>query len=337
MAQLTYYVAPWDRESPPAAEDALHADAQVGPSSEDDGDLPHGFGLDDLHRAASLAVSISSKYRGMDIRDKYDEAWHAIAEALYSSTEPLTARELVWIGSNGINAAVYGHQRMRGIDQKDSTAGQSMPFFWRYWWLNSQHVPSHEARLVERIALRQIWPHLTPTHRQVLTALAVHGTHQAAAEALGKTVTTYQSHLSQARKAFFRLWHEHEEPSQVWGADRRVWRGGQPLVKPIADRPVAYRLRARSGRTKAEVPHGVSRYKNHGCRCLECTDAIRVHNADQRAKNGATKRRILTTEEKAHIVTQRAAGVSVAAIATELGISIAAVYAVQRNHRQVTA
>jgi hypothetical protein len=336
MAQLTYYVAPWDRETEPAPEDALHAERHVGPSDEG-GDLPHGFALADIHRAARLAVSISSKYRGMDIRDKYDEAWHAIVEALYTSTENLTARELVWIGSNGINSAVYGHQRMRGIDQKDSTAGQSMPFFWRYWWLTSQNVPSPEARLVERIALRQIWPHLTLTHRQVLTALAVHGTHQAAAEALGKSITTYQSHLSHARKAFLRLWHEHEEPSQVWGADQRVWRGGRPLVKSIADRPVAYRLRARSGRTKAEVPHGVSRYRNHGCRCLECTDAVRVYNAAQRAKKGATKRRILTAEEKAQIIAQRAAGLSVAAVAAGLDISVAAVYAVQRNYRQVDA
>jgi hypothetical protein len=37
-------------------------------------------------------------------------------------------------------------------------------------------------------------------------------------------VSTYQSHLSEARRAFYALWHEGEQPSRLWAHD---FRGGQ--------------------------------------------------------------------------------------------------------------
>jgi hypothetical protein len=58
-------------------------------------------------------------------------------------------------------------------------------------------------------------------HQTVLIALAAHGDYQHAATALDKPYATFVTQIHLARKQFLRLWHQGEQPSGVWGRDRR--------------------------------------------------------------------------------------------------------------------
>ena len=93
--------------------------------------------------------------------------------------------------------------------------------FQKYWHLSTRPADGPEERIVERIALTQIWAALSPRLRDAFTALAVHDDYGRAAAAVGKTRDQYNSQLSYARRVFLALWHEHETPSRPWGHDRR--------------------------------------------------------------------------------------------------------------------
>jgi hypothetical protein len=82
-----------------------------------------------------------------------------------------------------------------------------------------------EDRVIERIALAQIWPCLRPAHREALLALAAHGDYGLAARALGKPYSTFKADISRARREFLKLWHEGEAPSRPWVRDRRAGPG----------------------------------------------------------------------------------------------------------------
>jgi hypothetical protein len=94
-----------------------------------------------------------------------------------------------------------------------------MPGFARYWFTFGRNTTGPEERIVERIALAQIWDALPEQHRQLIAALAIHDDYGKAAASLGKVRGTYVSQLANARRAFRELWHEGETP--VWGIDRR--------------------------------------------------------------------------------------------------------------------
>jgi hypothetical protein len=72
--------------------------------------------------------------------------------------------------------------------------------------------------VVDRLALAQIWASLTPGARKAFLALAAFGgDYNAAAAALGNTYDSYTWKLVDARRQFLARWHEHEQPSRVWG------------------------------------------------------------------------------------------------------------------------
>lgn len=322
MVQLTY----WEPAAPVAPRPAAAPRPDVPDA------VAYGYTLADLQQYARIASSAHSWYRGMDTADRQAAAWAAIVDHLLAADEAPSRHELINAGLGGIDRAVYQHERMHGIPQKNPTAGQSMPRFWRYWWLNTAPVPSHENAVIDRLALRQIWPHMSPTHRTVLLTLAAVGDYQEAADRLGKTYDTFASHVHNARKQFLRLWHEHEQPSGVWGADRRAYRRGQGEAKER--RLTAHdHLRLRKPKAKAEVPHGVSRYRNHGCRCLDCTEAVRVYNLERARKAGAKPRRVIEPEERDRIRSRRAEGVPVVQVAAEFGVSVPLVYKVLSEAR----
>jgi hypothetical protein len=68
-------------------------------------------------------------------------------------------------------------------------------------------TPGPEERVVDRVAVAQIWPRLRPLHQQVPAALAAHEDYGRAAAALGKSRKTFTTQVGQARRAFLDLWH----------------------------------------------------------------------------------------------------------------------------------
>lgn len=192
-----------------------------------DAPLAHGYTLADLHRLARLAVHTAGTMTS-NWHDRYDTAWSAIAEHLYAADHWPARGDLVRAGQLAIYAVVDDNRQAYGYYRRKSDGGAhgvaSSPAFRTYWWDICGTTPSRspEGPVVERMALAQILPLLTPTQRQVITALAVHDDYRAGAAALGMTYVTFRSHVSRARTRFLAWWHEHETPSRPWGCDRRV-------------------------------------------------------------------------------------------------------------------
>lgn len=181
------------------------------------GEVRFGYTMADLDRLARVSVATAWP-RAMDYRDRYDAAWHALAEAIYDTDEPPTRYDLKVVGTRAVNRLGQDEGHHRGFDRSNPDAGfEGMPAFQRYWSWFGRATPSHEDRIVDRIALAQIWPMLSVFHRQTLTALAVHEDHDLASQAIGRKIPTYRTHLKNARDAFRVLWHEHETPSPMWG------------------------------------------------------------------------------------------------------------------------
>lgn len=175
--------------------------------------IRYGYTLTDLDRLARLCVTVAWA-RMTDHRDRYDAAWHAIAETLYTATEPPTERDLTTAGVNAISRLAQDEQRHHG--QHVDAGLEGRPNFQRYWAL-ARVTPSPEDGIVDRIALAQIWPTLSATHRQALIALAVYEDHDLASSAIDRSPATYRQHLKNGRAAFRVLWHEGEVPSRMWG------------------------------------------------------------------------------------------------------------------------
>lgn len=93
-----------------------------------------------------------------------------------------------------------------------------MPSFDTYW--APRHGAPADAAVVDRLAVWQIWPALRPLHQMAFLALAAHGDYARAADATGYPYTTFTSLIHQARAAFLQLWHEGENPSRIWAADK---------------------------------------------------------------------------------------------------------------------
>jgi hypothetical protein len=202
----------------------------------------HGYTLDDVDRYARASVNVAYA-RSMDYTDRYEAAWHAIAELLCTAKERPTGLELKAAGVRAVETVCRDDWRHRGINHRDPEAGR--PRFERYWAL-SRATPSPEETIVDRLALQQIWPTLTATHQQVLLAFALHADHEVAASAIGRIPATYRVHLGNARRAYRKLWHEHETPSVMWSQSRSHV-GSRPATVTARER---HRRRARLAATK---------------------------------------------------------------------------------------
>jgi hypothetical protein len=185
--------------------------------------LRHGYTLADFHRLATNAVLWDFwHHRGVDFQERRELAWSAIAECLYASDEAPSRHELITAGQRAIGEQVRADCVTRGIASERGYI--VMPHFWRYWY-QARPTQGPEERVVDRLALAQIWDELSSGHQQVLLALAAHDDHDRAARSLGLTRSAYRNRLSMARQAFYLLWHEGEQPSRIWARDYRGGKG----------------------------------------------------------------------------------------------------------------
>lgn len=217
---------------------------EAAPAPEVEGGLRHGFTLDDLHRITKSAV-IADRSMAMDYRDRYDIAWSAIAEALYSAETAPTWQQLVQEGWQAIYADVrdtYRHHGYRG--RAAAVEHGSAPRFAAYWWGRS-YVASHEAGIVERHALPPILGALTDMQRAVVQAVAAfEGDRARAAGHLGLNEKALAYQLRTARATCLALWLEGETPRKMTlkRLDRRQNKGAEP---EHGTSPAARRHRAR--------------------------------------------------------------------------------------------
>jgi hypothetical protein len=243
-------------------------------------ELRHGYTLDDLRRLAGGVVKHAWSQLG-DQADRLEVVWSAIAEALYASDTKPERRDLFQAGMDAMSRydadERHHHGRRSRSAALDHAGFGSSPAFQTYWCL-AMTARSPEDGVVERVALAQIWPRLTEGQRRALLALAAFDDYAAAAKALGIKYQSLHTLVRNARLRFLALWHEGETPSRIWGRDRRIWR--RDAGPPAEHRPVTVRMRAAAKRWPhpagaPAVPHGLSGYKQHNCRCDVCVAAQR--------------------------------------------------------------
>lgn len=220
-------------------------------------ELRHGYTMADINKLTMIAVLRDNWHRGMDLRERQDLAWSAIVECLYSQDEPPSRHVLIQAAQVAIDLHVKSDRSTHGISVQNSYAksGQNMwaemPNFWRFWWTQANHTQGPEERVVDRLALWQIWTQLAPGSQRVLLALAIHDDHRLAAQSLGISQSTYQSRLCAARRAFYALWHEGEQPSRLWAHD---FRGGRKTEnRSIASAIIRRRASRRASRQRPDV------------------------------------------------------------------------------------
>lgn len=202
------------------------AHGQAGPREDDGPVLRFGFTFQHVEALARRAVRDHSQSRGRDWEDRYEAAWGAAVERLYSADEPVSALDLLQAATRGLRRMAQAYLRDRGYAWSRSGGGISAtPSFWGYW--SSPESASPEETVVDLEALEQVMARLSPSQAAALRALAEHGSHQAAAEALGVSPSALDNRLGRARSAFLALWHEHEAPSRKWRGDSPAFQRGR--------------------------------------------------------------------------------------------------------------
>lgn len=213
MVQRTYY-APPEPDAP-----------VVGPSAGEPAprgvtEIRYGYTLADLESMTRAAV-VADRSMAMDIRDRRDIAWSAIAEALWTAETPPHRQDLIRTGWQAIYRAVREEYRQHGYADREQASGHaSAPRFVEYWY--TPVAASHEERIVERLAIRQVLAPLGQTYRDAVLALAVHGEYRAAAESMDLKRQAFSFRISRARRDTLARWFEGETPRQVRSTDRRV-------------------------------------------------------------------------------------------------------------------
>jgi hypothetical protein len=182
--------------------------------------LWHGYSYTDIDDVARLVVRVDRYRKDMDTTERYLEARFAIIEFLATSSSRPTHQALVDAGRRGSDVHVRSEMHTHGWDRRRLDLGSgALPGFQRFWQ-DSGRMPL-EDRVVERVALRQVWPTLTLAQQQAVMALALTDDHAAAAQQLGVGLQTYAARLRNARIRFHALWHEGETPRRP-RRDKRV-------------------------------------------------------------------------------------------------------------------
>ncbi|GAA0550037.1 hypothetical protein GCM10010172_35120 [Paractinoplanes ferrugineus] len=183
--------------------------------------LRHGYTLHDLHELAKSATGAAG-LSVTDYRERFDEAWSAIVEHLFTAEEAPTGRDLWYAGLNAIRDAWTTTRRHHGAPSADSYRGAlGSSVRYQQFWADTKVTPDHSSAVIDRYAAFQIWPELANIHQQTLLAHAATSDISGTAKALGVSVKVARGRLSRARAAFRALWHEHETPPPFWHRTHR--------------------------------------------------------------------------------------------------------------------
>ena len=178
-----------------------------------------GWTLQTLDRLARAVVSNNmSWWPAGDRDDLYAAAWHGIVEHLYTTDEKPRRVDLMEAGRRALTEDVKATIRHHGARRDTSNTGQKYAMYWEW---AGRATPSPESSIVDRLALEQILPALTPRQLDAIHTLAAAGDYEQAAVLFG-SATGLKSQLMHGRRRFRALWHEGEEPSGHWGCDRRA-------------------------------------------------------------------------------------------------------------------
>jgi DNA-directed RNA polymerase specialized sigma24 family protein len=210
----------------------------------------YGYTLADIDAIAKYATRINPWYRDMDVTSRYEAAYDAIVELLLTSEDAPQRYELKAAGRTACDHWARSHLAQDGWTRaygRGTSHG-----FQRYWW--QRDTPSFDERVVEELAVTQIWGTLTVTQQRALSTLAAAGDYTLTAESLGISYGTAKKHISDGRKCVRALWLEHETPRRMWGNDRRAGRKGDGgnANGLTGTRALALRTRLRSAREEAK-------------------------------------------------------------------------------------
>lgn len=184
-------------------------------------ELPGGWSVDEVAHIARVAA-VTQFGRIVDVDELADAALVAMCARLYEDPLPSLAdlRDAARTATHRLNRQ---EAQARGFNQDDSqsTGSRTRPAWAAYW--RGQHllVSPFEETLLDRLAARQIWAALPPTHRETLAALVEAGSYQAARQLLGCTEPAWHNRLRKARIRARQLWHSPDPDPGPWGRDRR--------------------------------------------------------------------------------------------------------------------
>ncbi|MFJ8929293.1 hypothetical protein ACIRLA_22210 [Streptomyces sp. NPDC102364] len=208
---------------------AFHLAPAVTPSAPPEttsdavGHVRHGFTLDDVERIAwGVAASSDRWHRATPVGERHDHARYGIVVHLLAADAPPTDRDLYTAGLAEINRAVHSEFTAVGRTDTADERGEFgyLPQVARYW---HQAVTNPvEERVLERLALAQVWPLLTDLQRGALATLASCGDYEQAATALGVKLSALDMRLAAGRRKVAAAWFEHETPPRRRRKDRRV-------------------------------------------------------------------------------------------------------------------
>ena len=222
-------------------------------------ELRFGYTLHDLEQMTRAAI-VSDRSGALGWDDRREVAWAAIAEALYAAPHWPARHELIRAGWQAIYREVRDGRHHHGYAGREAHAGLgSAPRFAKFWF---NPPTSFEEHVAERIATHQVLEGIVGIYRDAVIALAVHGTPQAAAEAVGISVAAFNGRMLKARRDFARRWYDHETPPAT---SRRLANGGTTC-----------------GRGHSRVEHG--RINNQGK--WHCSACALIRQRAGRRRNG---------------------------------------------------
>lgn len=238
----------------------------------------HGYSMQAIHDLAVLAIRCGrGSSSDIDWSERVAAAASAIAIALCEAGEPPTEKDLMRCAWQASDRVIADWLHSHGVDNRAHRRGEQREHFALYW--ASEPRDSAETRVVETLALEQIWAQLPATGQEALTALALHGTYDAAAQSLGLSYFGLCSRLNRTRAVALRLWHEGETPPPWRGHDQRV----RSYSKPLTDTyPCGHPRSGENTRRETRMVRGTPRYTDRCRTCRQDADRRRHQRAAAR-------------------------------------------------------
>lgn len=227
--------------------------------------VAQGITVADVDELSLISVRACRRFWAHDLSEGMAVARTAILAALVTKPDDGADLRTVLIAAGRAAVVAEWQKRLSMYGCADYYSARrgvaSMPRFNQFWSDYLGRNPTgHEDALVDRLALSQILPLLKADHRQALITLAETGSYSAAADLLGIGYHTLLTRVSRGRRQFLALWHEHEQPSRLWGVDRRTGKDGQlrtsttsSLASVLRRRQQGRQARAARHTTSAEV------------------------------------------------------------------------------------